>query len=62
MQEILWLVNSVANDMNSAGSNPKLVADMVMQKLQSINQVASRLHSEFQHETMSVNASNLDNF
>lgn len=60
MQEILWLVNSAANDINQNGHNPQLMADMLMQKLQSINNVANKMNQDFQ--TDSVNLGKLDQF
>ena len=60
MQEILWLVNSAANDLQQVTQNPKLACDMIIQKLQSINNVAAKLNHEFTSEIQIV--TNVDKF
>jgi hypothetical protein len=49
VQEILWLLNQTANDVNQVGQQPQLAVD-IMQKLQSINQVAGKLSQDLQNE------------
>lgn len=48
MNEILWLVNSVAGDLNQVHSNPQGAAVTISKKLQQISKVAQNVQDESQ--------------